>query len=209
MFDPVSQYIARQADLIAANLAKGALEDYVKDFFKDRIKDLETLAQQPFARDAVKESLTAFARLFLQQLAELGLKEKELKLFVKPLKQFVKEPTVQRVLGTAFAAKCQQVDAAKLSQCWQTTRSDRESNPKQAEKPQSWIEKNPDKYYGKLLPAVPVGFDWLKLGEAYRQVVQEYLKTRIGKKRCSIEQPYSAGLLKRLENAAVVPAFAA
>jgi HEAT repeat protein len=173
MIDPVTQFIVLQAGCIASDLVKGALEDYVKDFFKDRVKEVETLSQKPFARNAVKESLTAFARLFLQQLAQLGLTEKELKPFVKPLQQFVKEKTVRQSLGTAFDAKCQQVDVAALSQCWQTVRCGGKATWLLTGTPQSWIEKSPEKFYGKTLPPVPAEFDWQRLGEAYRQAVRE------------------------------------
>jgi HEAT repeat protein len=177
MVDPVTlTTIGVLVGPIVGDLVQDALKDYVKDFFKDRVKDVETLAQKPFARNAVKESLTAFARLFLQQLAELGLKEKELKPFVKPLQQFVKEKPVRQSLGTAFDANCQQVDVAALSQCWQTVRCGKKPQWKQAGTPQWWKDRFPDAFYGKVLPSVPAGFDWQQLGEAYRQAVTEIVR---------------------------------
>jgi hypothetical protein len=176
MIDPVTHFIVLQAGCIASDLVKGALEDYVKDFFKDRVKEVETLSHKPFAQNAVKESLTAFARLFLQQLAELGADKKQLQPFVKPLQQFVKEKTVRQSLGTAFDAKCQQVDVAALSQCWQTVRYGGKAKWLLTGTPRGWIEKNPDVYYGKTLPPVPAGFDWQQLGGAYRQAVTEIVR---------------------------------
>jgi hypothetical protein len=41
-------------------LAKAALEDYVKDFFKGFIKDVEGLAKKPFAQNAVLGALKDF-----------------------------------------------------------------------------------------------------------------------------------------------------
>ncbi|MGB7057264.1 MAG: HEAT repeat domain-containing protein, partial [Geitlerinemataceae cyanobacterium] len=177
MVDPVTlTTIGVLVGSIVGDLVQDTLKDYVKDFFKDGVKNLETLAQKPFAQNAVKQALTEFSSLFLQQLAQLGADKKQLKTFVKPLQQFVKEKAVRQTLGTAFDANCQQVDVAKLSQCWQTVRYGQKPQWKQAGTPKFWKDKFPDAFYGKALPPVPAEFDWQKLGEAYRQAVREIVQ---------------------------------
>jgi hypothetical protein len=61
MVEPVSAGLVwLLASPIVAELAKAALDDYVKDFFKGCIKDVEGLAKKPFAQNAVRDALKSF-----------------------------------------------------------------------------------------------------------------------------------------------------
>jgi hypothetical protein len=72
MIDPVSASLGWfLVPPILTELGKAALDDYVKDFFKDWIKDVEGLAKKPFAKDAVRD-----AHMFRAGIRALGFREK-------------------------------------------------------------------------------------------------------------------------------------
>ena len=177
MVDPVTMTaIGMLVGPIVSDLAKGALEDYVKDFFLDRIEGAATLAQKPFAQSAVKEALKEFATLFAGELVEAGLHQKEIKPFVEPLKAFVRDKDVLQVLGAAFSVDCKQVDAATLAERWKQVKYGQKPEWKQKGTPQWWRNRFPEAFDGKPLPYLPAGFDWLRLGEAYRQKVRDIIR---------------------------------
>ena len=177
MVDPVTMTaISMLVGPIVSDLAKGALEDYVKDFFIDRIEGAATLAQKPFAQSAVKEALKEFATLFAGELVKAGLHQKEIKPFVEPLKAFVRDKNVRQVLGAAFSARCLQVDGATLAERWKQVKYGQRADWKQKGTPQWWRNRFPEAFDGKPLPYLPAGFDWLQLGEAYRQKVRDIVR---------------------------------
>ena len=59
---------------ILTELAKAALDDYVKDFFKDWIKDVEGLAKKPFAKDAVRDALKSFIHIVRAGIKAIGFR---------------------------------------------------------------------------------------------------------------------------------------
>jgi predicted NACHT family NTPase len=123
MVEPVSAILVSGCLLvqpILTELAKAALDDYVKDFFKDCIKDVEGLAKKPFAKDAVRDALRSFIILFEQELERSQLDKKQIQQYLQPLKQFIKQPPVRQVLGSPFQANCRVLDTAILYQSWQT-----------------------------------------------------------------------------------------
>src|SRR5687767_1501822 len=86
---------------ILTGLGIATLEDYVKDFFKDWIKDVEGLAKKPFAKDAVRDALKDFRIFFEQELERSQLDKKQIQQYLQPLKQFIEQPRVRQVLGSA------------------------------------------------------------------------------------------------------------
>ena len=121
MVDPVSAGLVwLLVDPILTELGKATLEDYVKDFLKDCIKDVEGLAKKPFAKDAVRDALKSFIILFEQELERSHLDKKQIQQYLQPLKQFIKQPPVRQVLGSALQANCRVLDTAILAQSWQT-----------------------------------------------------------------------------------------
>src|SRR4028119_992546 len=121
MVDPVSAGIlGLLVQPILTELAKAALDDYVKDFFKDCIKDVEELAKKPFAQNAVLGALKSFIILFEQELERSGLDKKQIRQYLQPLKQFVKQPPVPQVLGSPFQSNCLVLNTAILAQSWPT-----------------------------------------------------------------------------------------
>lgn len=105
---------------ILTELGKAALDGYVKDFFKDCIKDVEELAKKPFAQNAVLGALKDFIILLEQELERSGLDKKPIQQYLQPLKHFVKQPPVPQVLGSAFQRNCRVLNTAILAQSWQT-----------------------------------------------------------------------------------------
>ncbi len=123
MIDPVSAGLGLVwvlASPILTELGKAALDDYVKDFFKDCIKDIQGLAKKPFAQNAVRTAIKDFIILFEQELERSHLDKKQIKQYLQPLKQFIKQPPVRQVLGSAFKANCRVLDTHILAQSWQT-----------------------------------------------------------------------------------------
>ncbi|MEG4958651.1 HEAT repeat domain-containing protein, partial [Microcoleus sp. K4-C2] len=120
MVEPVSAILGLLVQPILTELAKAALDDYVKDFFKGCIKDVEGLAKQPFAQNAVRDAIKGFTILLEQELERSGLDKKQIKQYLEPLKQFIKQSPVRQVLGSALQANCRVLDTAILAQSWQT-----------------------------------------------------------------------------------------
>ena len=121
MIDPVSASLGwLLVPPILTELGKAALDDYVKDFFKDCIKDVEEFAKKPFAQKAVLGALKDFLICFEEELERSGLDKKQLRQYLQPLKQFIKQPPVPPVLGSAFQRNCQVLNTAILAQSWQT-----------------------------------------------------------------------------------------
>lgn len=86
---------------ILTELGKAALDDYVKDFFKGCIKDVEGLANKPFAQNAVRDALKSFIILFEQELGRSYLDKKQSQQYLQPLKQFIKTETLELVRDRA------------------------------------------------------------------------------------------------------------
>jgi len=87
---------------VLAPLAKSALEDYVKDFFKDSIKDFTGLFQKDTLQTVVGKALKEFLQLVQQELEDAEVCEEQLKQYIKPLNQFINNKPVKELLGSAF-----------------------------------------------------------------------------------------------------------
>ncbi|NER38904.1 MAG: NACHT domain-containing protein [Oscillatoria sp. SIO1A7] len=89
---------------VLADLAVGALEDYVKGFFTDSIKDLVGLAQKDkkSLKVACGKALKEFLALVQQELEDADLNESQLKRYEKPLKKFIWDESVKAALEKPF-----------------------------------------------------------------------------------------------------------
>src|SRR4028119_1015553 len=164
MVDPVSAGLVwLLVQPILTELAKAALEDYVKDFFKDCIKeDVEGLAKKPFAQNAVREAIKYFTQCFEQELQRSQLDKKQIQQYLPPLKQFIKQPPVRQVLGSAFQGNCRVLDTAILAQSWQTLTLQR------------WVRRNlptltrilPSNFFNERpVASLPDAFSWERVAE--------------------------------------------
>ncbi len=130
-------------------LAKGALEDYVKDFFKDSIKDCAGLFEKDTLKEVVGKALKEFLQLVQQELERADLSEEELELYTKPLKEFINNKSVKEILGSAFKEDCQVFDINnKLSKIW----------------------------YQLNLLSLPDDFDWKQVGKLYCKKVKALIQ---------------------------------
>jgi hypothetical protein len=165
MIDPVSAILGFVVQPILTELGKAALEDYVKDFFKDWIKDVQGLAKKPFAKDAVRDALKEFRIFFEQELERSGLDKKQIQQYLQPLKQqFIEQPPVRQVLGRAFQENCRVLDTAILDHSWQTLTLQR------------WVRRNlptltrilPSNFFKEQpTPSLPDAFSWERVAENY------------------------------------------
>jgi len=165
MIDPVSASLGWfLVPPILTELGKAALDDYVKDFFKDCIKDVEGLAKKPFAQNAVIGALKDFLILFEQELERSGLEKKQIGQYLQPLKHFVKQPPVRQVFGSAFQRNCQVLNTAILADSWQTLTLQhplRRNLPTLTRiVPSNLLKEQPT-------PSLPHAFSWERVAENY------------------------------------------
>lgn len=105
---------------VLKELAKGTLEDYTKDFFKDRIKALpERFNKEPLVK-AMGKALKEFLQLVQEELETWGLSQDELKPYQGALKTFIHNKAVKQELSQAFAEGCRSLDEYTLAQTWET-----------------------------------------------------------------------------------------
>jgi hypothetical protein len=165
MVDPVSAGLGWVlVSPILTKFGKAVLEDYLKDFFKGCIKDVEGLAKKPFAQNAVRDAIKYFIQCFEQELLRSGLDKKQIGQYLQPLKQFVQQPPVLQVLGTAFQRNCRVLNTAILAQSWQTLTLQhplRRNLPTLTRiVPSNLLKEQPT-------PSLPDGFSWEGVAEKY------------------------------------------
>ncbi|WP_445246313.1 NACHT domain-containing protein [Microcoleus sp. OTE_8_concoct_300] len=172
MVDPVSAGLGLGWLLVGPilqDLAKAALDDYVKDFFKDCIKDVEGLAKKPFAQNAVREAIKYFTQCFEQELQRSHLDKKQMQQYLQPLRQFLKQPDVRQVLGTAFQANCKYLDTGILALHWQNLRLQhpvRQNLPTFTRiVPANFLQEQP-------VSSLPDTFSWEQVAEKYLKSVK-------------------------------------
>ncbi|MBD1834003.1 NACHT domain-containing protein [Cyanobacteria bacterium FACHB-472] len=133
---------------VLAPLAKGALEDYVKDFFKDSIKHFTGLFQKDTLQKAVGKALKEFLQLVQLELQSADLCEEQLKQYIESLNKFINDTSVKEILGSAFQYDCQTIDTQKLSKIW----------------------------YQLDLLSLPEDFDWRRIGKLYLNKVKAIIR---------------------------------
>ncbi|MFE1744913.1 NACHT domain-containing protein, partial [Coleofasciculus sp. H7-2] len=133
---------------VLAPLARGVLEDYVKDFFKDSIKDFTGLFQKDTLQKAAGKALKEFLQLVQQELESADLSEEQLKQYTKSLNKFINDASVKKILGSAFQYDCQAIDTKELSKIW----------------------------YRLDLLSLPEDFDWGRIGKLYLNKVKAIIR---------------------------------
>ena len=103
---------------ILEDLAKDATKDWAKDLLKDSFKNVLRLPSKEPVDIAAGKALKEFLQLVQDELEDADLPEAELKQYIKPLKQFIKDKSVKEILGSAFKDDCQVLDAATLAKTW-------------------------------------------------------------------------------------------
>ncbi|NJK70020.1 MAG: NACHT domain-containing protein, partial [Microcoleus sp. SU_5_3] len=141
----------------------------LKIFFKGCIKDVEGLAKKPFAQNAVREALKSFIILFEQELVRSGLDKKQLQQYLQPLRQFLKQPDVRQVLGSAFQGNCKYLDTGILAQHWQSLRL---QHPVRQNLPTLTRIVPANLFQGKPVSSLPDTFNWEQVAEKYLKSVK-------------------------------------
>ena len=170
MIDPVSASLGWVlVSPILTKFGKAVLEDYLKDFFKGCIKDVEGLAKKPFAQNAVRDALKSFIILFEQELERSHLNKKQIQQYLQPLHQFLEQPDVRQVLGTAFQGNCKYLDTGILAQHWQNLRLQhpvRQNLPTFTRiVPANFLQEQP-------VSLLPDTFSWEQVAEKYLKSVK-------------------------------------
>ncbi len=134
---------------ILLKLGEEALKDYVKDFFKDCIKEGVQLAQPSVLKKAIGEALQQFLKLVQDELMEFDLSGAEIRdCYEIPISQFIRDKEVKPLLGQAFEKNCHSIDGKKLEAIWQQHH----------------------------FPNMPDGFDWDLVAKQYVRKVKGIIK---------------------------------
>jgi predicted NACHT family NTPase len=108
---------------ILGDLAKGAAEDYVKDFFKDCLKKVIRLPEKDVLKEAYGKALKEFLELIEEELKDAGYQEAIIKKYIPYLQRFIKREEVSAALGMAFNVECKAIDTALLVRVWKELNS--------------------------------------------------------------------------------------
>jgi len=135
---------------VLLELGKGALEDYVKDFFKDCIKAGVTSAEPKILKKTLGEALQQFLRIIEKELEfECDLCGAEIRdNYEIAIGKFIKSQEVKPLLGQAFAKDCLAVEGEKLNAIWQQ----------------------------QYLPTMPAEFDWNRVAQQYVKKVKRIIQ---------------------------------
>ena len=133
---------------IIGTLAKGALEDYVKDCFKGLIKSGTDKFQKDALEKAVVEAIIEFLKLIRSELEFADFDQAQQKNYEQSLKKFIHHKDVKAVLGAVFAPSAKAPDAKMLEKTWQEL---------------------------KLKP-LPDEFDWRRIAKPYKNKVDQIVR---------------------------------
>jgi GTPase SAR1 family protein len=101
------------------NLGKAALEDYVKDFFKDCIQTGVARANAETLKKPMAEAVGFFIKRFVKELQINDVPEMSIEHHYKgAIKRFVQDKSVRPLLGKAFETDCKQIDYVQLQRIW-------------------------------------------------------------------------------------------
>src|SRR4028119_1257642 len=205
MVDPVSAGLGLGWLLVGPilqDLAKAALDDYVKEFFKGCIQDVEGIAKKPFAQNAVREAIKYFTQCFEQELQRSPLDKKQIQQYLQPLRQFLKQPDVRQVLGTAFQGNCKYLDTGILAQHWQNLRLQhpvRQNLPTFTRiVPANFLQEQP-------VSSLPDTFSWEQVAEKYLKSVKLIIQQN-AELRQILDTNLSASMERSLATIAPIPA---
>lgn len=136
------------------NLGQEAAKDYVKDFFKECLKEGITAARPELTKKAVAEALKEFILLMQDELEDRNLSKDQIRRDYEPkLSQFLKDKSVKPILGKAFEKNCESINVIQLERIWQQS-----------------------EFKNKPFPAMPNGFNWQRVGSEYLKKVRRIVR---------------------------------
>jgi predicted NACHT family NTPase len=130
------------------------------------------------------------------------LDKKQIQQYLQPLKQFIKQPPVRQVLGSAFQGKCRVLDTAILYQSWQTLTLQR------------WVRRNlptltrivPSNFFNEQpVASLPDAFSWERVSENYLASVKS-IREQNAELREILNAQNLDGILGRLTDSGPIPA---
>jgi predicted NACHT family NTPase len=133
---------------ILLKLGKEALEDYVKDFFKDCIKTGVQSAQPDILKKALGEALQQFLKLIEYELLFYVTEAEVRDNYQIVIERFIKDDDVKPMLGKAFEKDCRAIDANQLSTIW----------------------------VQRYSPDMPTGFNWKEITKPYLKEVKSIVR---------------------------------
>jgi hypothetical protein len=136
-------------------LTQAAAEDYVKDFFKDCLKEGLALGKPEVTKKAVASALKEFLSIVVEELEDKGVSGAEIRdRYERQLVQFVQDDAVKPLLGRAFEKDCQKLDTIALAQVWSRS-----------------VLKGKQGF-----PVMPNEFDWAAVGSLYLKKVRRIVR---------------------------------
>ena len=136
---------------VVGKLAQSTLEDYVKDFFKDSIKDLVGLAKEKPLKVAFRKGITEFLYIVQGELEDAEIDNVSILQYQDSLEKFVQDKSVLETLGQPFSKALGTIS---------TTDGDFFDIGLLAQK---WNDLN--------LQRLPDEFNWQKIGKRYTKKV--------------------------------------
>ena len=98
-----SKAVGFLAKKVIGELAQGAAEDYVKDFFKQCFSNaISNINKKEPLQKAMAAATKDFLELVEEELKEVDGDESKLDQYIKPLEQLIKNQSVLAILGSAF-----------------------------------------------------------------------------------------------------------
>ncbi|NET60390.1 MAG: NACHT domain-containing protein [Symploca sp. SIO2E6] len=135
--------------LLGLGIGKGALELYIKDFFKNCIKEGVESVTGGVLTKVLYEALQQFLKIVEEELEFCNLSGAEIRDgYEMPIGQFIQNQEVKPLLGQAFAKDCRAIDGKKLGAIWRQNYS----------------------------PAMPTEFDWDGVAKEYLKAVKRIIK---------------------------------
>lgn len=135
------------------NLGQEAAKDYVKDFFKESLKDGIAAAKPEVTKKAVAEALKEFL-LLIQDELEDNLSKSQIRCdYEQQLSQFIKDKSVKPILGKAFENNCKSINVRELERIWEHSR-----------------------FKNEPFPSMPNGFDWQRIDSEYMKKVRRIVR---------------------------------
>ncbi|MEQ9482985.1 MAG: HEAT repeat domain-containing protein [Coleofasciculus sp. F4-SAH-05] len=133
---------------ILLKLGKEALEDYVKDFFKDCIKTGVQSAQPDILKKALGEALQQFLKLIEYELLFYVTEAEVRDNYQIVIERFIKDDDVKPLLGKAFEKDCRAIDDNQLRTIW----------------------------VQRYSPDMPTGFNWEEITKPYLKEVKSIVR---------------------------------
>jgi len=143
--------VTQAAGLIFKPILEDLAKDAAKDWAKDLLKGIPGKIFQKLKKEDIEiaagKAFKELLQLMQKDLEDGELSKDEIEKYTQPIKQFIKNPEVNEILGSAFKDDCNAIDSRKLKEIW----------------------------YQLNDPQYPDKFRWKAIGEKYLQAVKKII----------------------------------